>query len=172
MKLIARGDLGKLKMFKKKVVYVVWAALSGWWIFWLTMNIFYGVDGHVLSATIWNMIFIVVFLISDRLFDLLTVKTKAAAKRKNNLFLRALNWYLDSASFKSGIYFFYIGITVCSAIMAADPEFIPLLTEMSDFFLSVRYGILLLIAVDKFMEQIFKDIKKYHKEEAVLEPNK
>ena len=154
-----------MKMLKKKIVYILWAATSAYWILVLTSYIFYGVaEGHVLTATVWNMAFIVVFLISDRLFDMLTVKTKALAKKKNNIALRALNWYLDSASFKSGIYFFYIGITVCSAIMAADPEFIPQLAEMSDFFLSVRYGILLLIAVDKFMEQIFKDIKKYHEE--------
>ena len=125
----------------------------------------------MLTATVWNIAFIILFLILDRLFDALTAKTKSITKKKNNIFLRAINWYLDSASIKSGIYFFYIGITVCSAIMAADPEFIPQLTEMSDFFLSVRYGILLLIAVDKFMEQIFKDIKKYHKEE-VVDPNK
>jgi len=159
-------------MLKKKVIYVVWAALSAWCILYLTAYIFYTVaEGHVLTATVWNIAFIILFLILDRLFDALTAKTKSITKKKNNIFLRAINWYLDSASIKSGIYFFYIGITVCSAIMAADPEFIPQLTEMSDFFLSVRYGILLLIAVDKFMEQIFKDIKKYHKEE-VVDPNK
>ena len=72
---------------------------------------------------------------------------------------KVLVFCFTGPSFKSSMYLFYIVILIISALMAADtyPYFV--LSFLDDYLLSVRYGALILIAADKFMEQIFKDIK-------------
>ena len=148
-----------MKFAKKKILYVFWAMLYALWILSLTQSIFWSVaDSNVFYATILNFVFIFLMLIWDRMEDLINAKLKPRdSEEKIGIFRKIFVVYTSGASFKSGMYFFYIFITVYTALLAADPDFF--LQIYPDYLQSVRYGILLLIAADKFMDQIVKDLK-------------
>lgn len=148
-----------MQLLKKKAIYIFWAALSAVGYLYLTNYVFAVVaQGHVLTATILNLALIICFLIIDKISDFVYIKANLKEKKKKSIVFKLLSTYLTGVSIKSTLYFFFIGTTVCSAILAADPEFIPALYHMRDLFKSVEYGILLLIAADQFLGQIFKDI--------------
>ena len=65
--------------------------------------------------------------------------------------------YLNGPSFKAAIYLFYVVILVISGINVANPDFIGPI--FNDYLQSVQYGILILIAADAFLGQVFKDTK-------------
>ena len=149
-----------MRMLKKKALFVISAAFYAFWYFYLTQVIYSNVDGHIVSAVILNMLLILLFVISEKIenYFLKKIKSKETTE-KPGVFKRILMAYFGGASFKSALYFFYIFFTIYSAIHAADPDFFPF--RFSDsYLLSVRYGILFLLAADKFFEQIFKDITK------------
>jgi hypothetical protein len=50
-----------------------------------------------------------------------------------------------------------LSILICTAIIAAEPEF-PYLSNLKGYFQSVEYGILILIAADVFIDRLFKDV--------------
>jgi len=155
---------GTVQEFKRRVVYVLWAAAYAYGYFWLSFAvIFVGVaDEDVLVATIWNLALIPIILISEKVEIYISCKIKSKIKKKPTILMKSLNVLFDvllwGASFKSALYFFYIGLIICLAIVAADPDF-PALTHIGDYLRSIRYGILVLIAADKFLEQVFKDLK-------------
>jgi len=128
-------------MLKKKAIYIFWAVVYAIGVFYITVFIFNVAGGNVLVAAIWNMVYIIIFLIIERIdyFILKKIKSKDDNK-KATIFKRILLAYLGSPSIKSALYFFYIGVTVVSAILAAEPDF-PTLSNFSDYLLSVRYGI-------------------------------
>jgi len=79
-----------------------------------------------------------------------------------------------ASSIKSAVYFFYIVVLVVTAIRAAQPDF-PIWpglfgdTHLDPYLLSVRYGMLLLLAADKFLEQITQDLHSRTKMEQIAE---
>lgn len=156
---------------KKKSRYIFVAVISAVVQFYLSAFIFGVVSrGNVLTATIWNMAIIMFFVALEKLETHLSekfAKKYADPKNKPSLLKKVLFGYLDGPSIKSALYFFYIAITVCSAIMAADASLFDWLDvngfPFRDYLQSVRYGILLLIAADKFLDQILKDIKQNQK---------
>jgi len=143
------------------------AALYAFGQFWLTTFIFFDVaGGHLLTATIWIMCMIVVFVLLDRVdYLILANMQKNDGGKQGSIGRRILKSYLAGPSVKSTLYLLYMFVLVCSAILAADPDFSSWLQALSDYFLSMRYGILFLIASDKFFEQLFKDVT--YKEEAL-----
>jgi len=151
-----------MKMLKKRILYIVMSAAYAFWLYIITQNIFFNTRS-VLAATIGNMLMIIFFIISEKVENYMLAKliAKKDAGKKLNIFKKIFIFYLSGASFKSGLYFFYIVITVYSAVIAADPDFV--IQISSDYLLTVRYGILFLIAFDKFLEQVFKDIKNDEK---------
>ncbi|MCL2368759.1 MAG: hypothetical protein FWC72_07160, partial [Oscillospiraceae bacterium] len=113
----------------------------------------------VLTATIWNMSLIIFFVLSDQLDYYILNKMKAKDQNQNlSTSRRILKSYLAGPSVKSTLYLLYMFILVCTAILAAAPDFSPWLRGMSGYFQSMQYGILLLIASDKFFAQLFKDM--------------
>ena len=147
-----------LRMFFKKVLYIVSAAWFAWFFFYLTVIVFTDIaQGNTLTATVWNFALIVFFIIFDKVCQLIYVKlnSQRAEGKKLSIPKKILKFYLGGASFKSALYLFYIVIIVCAALMAANPE----LTLLPyDYLISVRYGILILFAVDSFLGRIFKDV--------------
>ena len=146
---------------KKKVSYIFSSALYAFGIFMLTRLIYYIITGeNVLAATIGNIILIIYFVVTEKIEEhILSIIKSKPENNKTNILRKVLIIYLSSPpSFKSAMYFFYIFVTIYSALLAAAPDF-PLQLPY-DYLLSVRYGILILIAVDKFMEQISSDMAK------------
>lgn len=114
-----------MHMLKKKALFVISAALYAFWYFFLTQVIYSNVHGHMVSAVIWNMLLILFFVISEKGEDYLLKKIKPKNEtEKVNIFRKILMSYLGGASFKSALYFFYIFMTIYSAILAADPDFL------------------------------------------------
>jgi len=152
-----------MKLFKRKVSYVLWAIAYAYFIFFLTQIIYSAIaDGNASIATIGNMAMIIIFVITEKVEYFLAPRVYKFSKRKNiNFFAKKiaeiLIGYWTGPSFKAAMYFFYIVVIFYTALLAAGTSFIPDFPE--GYLTSVRYGILLLIAADKFMEQIFKDIK-------------
>jgi len=89
---------------------------------------------------------------------------KKAEEKKLNLLLRLIKYYLSGPSVKSALYLFYIAVLICTAVLYAGHSieivFDDTILASSEYFGSVRYGLLVLIAADKFTEQLFKDIKE------------
>jgi len=125
----------------------------------LTYFFFVRVVGeNILYGTIWNMVLILFFVAIDKIENYLLATLNPNTNGKRFDFLRGgLVNYLYSPSMKSAIYLFYIIVVVKTAITTADPE-IGLLFGSGDYFLSMRYGILVLVASDKFLEQTIKDM--------------
>ena len=148
--------------FRRKLTYTLSAALYAVGQFYLTAFIFFDVTGgNVLAATFWNLGIILVFILVEKVeYYFLSKMCLTDGDKKVSIPRRILRSYLTGASIKSALYFFYMGILICTAILAADPDFSPFLHEMRYYFLSVRYGILFLIAADKFFDQLFKDMVK------------
>ena len=154
-----------MKTVKQSVSYIFSASFYAFGIYGITSAIYFLVaDRNVLVATIWNMAMIIYFIILEKVeyYFYNKLKTRETDK-KFKLPLRIYNAYLKwsvygGASFKSAMYFFYIVVTIYNALVAAEPS-LAVRVIPDDYLLSVRYGILVLIAADKFMEQIFKDIK-------------
>ena len=150
-------------MLKKKVNYFIYAALIAWGYQGLTALIFFRItDRNVLVSTVLNAAVIVVFVIMDKLEDYIYLKLKAENSTKKPSFpKKILMWYVsDKVSTKSALYLFYIWVLICMALVAAEPDFFPGLYVMADYFQSVYYGLLILVATDKFTQQLFKDMSE------------
>jgi len=147
-----------MKAVRKKIIYIIWSILYAYWILFITNTIFQLVDGHVLSATIWNMVMIIVIIAFEKAEELIAGKLKTKAEKRNlSIVEKILMYFFTGPSIKSALYFFYLVVVVYAAIRAADPDFPHLVNY--DFLLSVRYGILILMAADGFVTRIFKDVK-------------
>ena len=150
-------------MLKKKAIFVLYAAVYAYGVYLLTAFIFTTVArGDILVATIWNLAIIVTFVFLEKIENFAVIRLKSGLARTGKqpgIPKKLLISYLSGASIKSALYLYYIVILALSAILAADPEFSALQGGWSGYLLSMRYGILVLIATDKFFDQIFKDIK-------------
>ena len=152
-----------MQSYRKRLLYIMKSAVFGFVFFLLSYYVIFQevAEEDVFIATIGNLILIFGILIYERVETYIAIKISSRIKKKKpNMISRYLDSYLRDASLKSALYCLYIVILVCVALLAANPDFVPL-HDMSEYFLSVRYGILVLLAVDKFMDQVFKDLKKH-----------
>ena len=115
---------------------------------------------ELFAATVGNIIFIFFILALDKaeryLYKNMAKKLENKKDKKSTFLYKIIK--SDDIPIRAGLYFFYIVLVICSAIVAADPKF-PYLENMTGYFQSVEYGILVLIAADGFMGQLFKDIE-------------
>lgn len=152
--------MNALKTLKRKTGYFLTAMVTAFVFFYWTLELFLvRFEGDMLSSTIVNIIIIIIAVAFDRVEKFLYIKLKQRYKdRKPPIPMRILLLYMRGATIKSGLYLFYIFVLACMALLAAQPD-IPGLSELADYFQTVYYGILILIAADKFTERLFKDIK-------------
>jgi len=151
-----------LQILKRKAVLVIWAGMTAWGYFWATLMIF-DRSPSLLMATVLNAVLIIFLLLFDIASDLIYHACYKYISGSRNIFLKMVNAYFGASSIKSGVYFFYIAVLIVTAIRAADPDF-PIWVglfgddHLDPYLLSVRYGMLLLLAADKFLEQITQDL--------------
>ena len=118
--------------------------------------------GNLLAASIYNIVFIFVLLTMDKVETYLWKKVR---KKKNTIpekpstFKKIKGVLFLDVPFKTGLYFFYIFLLVCSAIVTAEPDF-PVISNFSNYLKSVYYGLLVLMATDKFLELVLKQLPK------------
>jgi hypothetical protein len=119
-------------------------------------------NGNVLTSTIFNFVFIITICIWDDVQDIRHKKKHPNGdKEKSNIYIKVYR----IVSFTPALYLFHFGVQICVAIIAAEPD-IPILGDMSDYFLSVQYGLFVLLAGNIFSESIFKDLSNI---EAIIE---
>ena len=147
-----------MKTHRERVKYVIAAVITAFGYFLLSYNVVYLelAKENALVTTILNLVLILIILAEEKLE--LYVFRKLEKKTKKGIINKIVKALLYNVSFKTSLYCFYIGLLICYAIIIADPNF-PLLGDMSDYFKSTYYGILVLIAADKFLDQVFKDVK-------------
>ncbi|MCL2565638.1 MAG: hypothetical protein FWE24_07505 [Defluviitaleaceae bacterium] len=147
-----------MKLIIKKLKYIIWAVLYAYGIFTITQIIYVNfAEGDILTATVLNMVLIIFFIIWEKVEMYILHKFQEQGEQgKPSLKKKIIIWYLDGPSFKSAMYFFYLVFIVCTAIMAADSELFANIPR--SYVQSVQYGPLFLIAADKFIGQITKDI--------------
>lgn len=130
-------------------------------------------DGVMLRAYIWNIVFIVVLLLLDRLFASDQVLSEElAVMRKSRPISRALH-AASYISFKTTLYFFYTFILIASRVSILEPDLFAY--EFQRFVLSIEYCLILLVAFDKFTEYLRKDdsrIQRLSRRFQILQPKK
>jgi len=110
-----------------------------------------GTDGFALRTYIWNLVMIMLVLLFDRKYLAKLKKKKSGA--------------LYFVSFKASLYLFYMFALIASRLMilidftelGRDAE---VLYSFSTYLLSIEYGLILLVAADKFIDQFVKDKKQ------------
>ena len=142
-------------MLKAKLTYTFWALLYASLIYWLTGLIFNATyENRVLTVGL-NIALIIFFVLLEKFEHYMLEKLQR--NHKHGQLRKLLISYLNGASFKSAMYVFYTIILIYTALQSADPErFYHLPYEYLN---TIYYGILILMATDKFMAQITKDIK-------------
>jgi len=143
----------------KKILYVVVVfyatAMYGFVMYVSYLNIT-AAGGTMFDAYINNIISILVMLALDKLKNYYLAKRCVVTKR-NRLF--AMFVFFDSiVSIKTTLYLFYIFVIVASRVSIMQPDLIN--ETFRGFVLSIEYCLILVIAFDKLMEHITKDMKR------------
>ena len=156
-----QGNGGDLVL--KRIIFIakymfytlVMAALYGYTAFFLIYRQL--TDGSLLYTYIGNMVLIIIFLTIDYIIHGVLQSKGFIITEKNYRFARFL--YLDSlVSFKTTVYLFYIIVLVVSQIISFRPT--PANAEIANFFTTIEYGILFVIALDTLIGSVFKDMER------------
>lgn len=166
----------KYEKTNKIILFVLTALAVALCHFVATLCLFvFAAQGDTYTATIIFFVYTFFILIIDRLEKL--IYTKLLLRKKENrlsLFLKFSLKTLDGPSNKTAVYFLYIAILAWTAISSGNlfqigTEADSLVTLLKDYSYSMRYSILVLMAGDKFFENLFKDIKAIKKIETECE---
>ena len=134
---------------------LIMAALYGYTAYFLIYRLL--ADGSLLYTYIGNMVLIIIFLTVDYIIHGILQSKGFVITEKNYRFARFL--YLDSlVSFKTTVYLFYIIVLVVSQIISFSPT--PANEEIANFFTTIEYGILFVIALDTLIGSVFKDMER------------
>ena len=113
--------------------------------------------GDVLITYLLNLVFIIIALNLDK------VARKFANRRASDIrimysemgIVHKAIYLLSQGFFKTALYYFYIAVLVIAQVTIARPNILPV--ELSGFFTSIEYGILLLFAIDRLKEMLVSD---------------
>ena len=148
-----------LKKISTIAVYTVFALVSavvyGLFAFYIIYRDLAG--GSMLHTYLWNVVLIIVILLIDKLILARMQSKEFIVTKKNYIF--ALWMHIENyVSFRTTIYLFYIFILVASRVSTIDPGLVS--EDFRSFVLSIEYGLILVIAFDKLIEHLYKDIKR------------
>ncbi|MCL2361581.1 MAG: hypothetical protein FWC73_07200 [Defluviitaleaceae bacterium] len=117
-----------------------------------------GTDGFALRTYIWNLVLITIVLLVDRLY-LVKLKKSAEKRVAANRKARVLHF----VSFKASLYLFYIfALTTSRLLLLLDGSGrfeVGNIYNFRSYLLSIEYGLILLVAADKFIGQFIYDKK-------------
>jgi len=141
-----------------------WAILYGIFAFFV---IYRGLAGSVmLAAYLWNIAFIIVFLVFDKIANDILLSDEMVIT-KNNYFVTALIHIASFISFKTTLYFFYSFVLIISRISILEPNLVP--EDFRNFVLALEYCLILVVVFDKFIEYLLKNNKRIKKITAKFE---
>jgi len=116
--------------------------------------------GHPLIAYVYNIIFIIIMLILDKILDYFMTREDFLTRDRGkvaNFFARLL-FAAHFVSFKTALYLFYIAMLVVSRVSMLEEGLIS--GHLDTFINSVEFGVVLLIPLDRFIELITKDDRR------------
>ena len=123
--------------------------------------IYRGLAGSVmLAAYLWNIAFIIMFLILDKVANDILLSDDVVITRKN-YFVTILIHVFTFISFKTTLYFFYSFVLIVSRISLLEPNLIH--GDFRNFVLALEYCLILVVVFDKFIEYLMKDNKRIKK---------
>jgi len=120
--------------------------------------IYRGLAGEaVLAAYLWNIVFIIIFLILDKWVNEYLLSKELVINKDTYLIARIMHG-LSFVSFKTTLYLFYTFILIISRVSILEPELIN--DSFRQFVLSIEYCLILVVTFDKYSEYLIKDEKR------------
>jgi len=115
-----------------------------------------GTDGFMLRTYIWNLVLITAVLLVDRQY-IAKLKKRAAKRRASNVKAKVMHF----VSFKASLYLFYMFALIASRLMLLmEIGEVNTADSFRSYLLSIEYGLILLVAADKFIAQFIADKKQ------------
>jgi len=119
-----------------------------------------GTDGFALRTYIWNLVLITLVLLVDRRY-LAKLKKSTEGKKTTSRRYKLVHFI----SFKASLYLFYMfALALSRLLLLLDFETlrweVEALYDFRSYLLSIEYGLILLVAADKFIDQFSKDKKQ------------
>ena len=114
----------------------------------------------MLQAYLYNAGAIVAALVIDKIIQNYMLSEKFIVTREN----RALSRFLlfdNLVSFKTVVYLFYTFILIASRVSIMQPELVS--ETFRGFVLSIEYCLILVVAFDKFIDHLSKDMARIRK---------
>jgi len=119
--------------------------------------------GDILLAYILNGVIILLITIKVKM-KLNYLHNRTSAPCKNKRLSIFLDYFIlekqNLNSVKTSLYLLYIFVLVSSHILRINPYLFELSENTRNYFSTIGYGLILLIAVDKFVNQFMKDNKR------------
>jgi len=144
--------------------YLIWALFIGL----LTVWYWFASRGNMFVAYFWNVAGISAMLIIDkvrvnRIYKKLETETDemACAKLAKK----------DVGSLKTSLYLFYLAALIMSQVSAMG-TFVTFSDNMQGYLQSVGYGVVLLFAIDRFIEHLMADHRRIKKFKSKFTPRK
>jgi len=113
--------------------------------------------GVLLYAYLWNIAFIVVLLVFDKLANDALLSKEFAVNSRNYLIAMVVH-SASLISFKTTLYLFYTFVLIVSRVSILEPSLIS--SDLQNFVLPIEYCLILLVVFDKFIEHLMKDDKR------------
>ena len=153
-----RLEVARLNI-RRSLDYLLWAAYFG-----LLMYVYWFFSPNMFIAHTWNIAGISVVLIIDKLrINGIYRKLETCTDSKILLKLRKK----DVSSIKTSLYLFYILSLFVSQMVAMTD--VNLSDNLQGYLQSVSYGVVFLIALDKFFEYLSSDNKRIKKYRALYD---
>ncbi|MCL2580725.1 MAG: hypothetical protein FWE32_11980 [Oscillospiraceae bacterium] len=148
--------------------YILYAGLAGTLYGLFAFFVIYrGLAGGVmLNAYFWNIAFIILFLLFDKIANDILLSKEWVITRENYLVAMIIH-SASLISFKTTLYLFYTFVLIISRVSLLAPDLVS--EEMRGFILPIEYCLILLVVFDKFIEYLLKDDVRVRKITAKFE---
>ena len=147
------------------IIYsLLFACVYGLFAFFVIYRILAG--GEMLHAYLWNIIFIILGLVLDKVVNNVLL-SKELIITKRNYFFVMLTHFLSFISFKTILYFFYTFVLIVSRISILTPDLVS--HDFRNFVLSIEYCLILVVVADKFIEHLKNDDQRIKRISAKFE---
>ena len=116
--------------------------------------------GSMLRAYLYNAAMIIIVLALDKAVQNYMLSEKFIVTRENRTFARYM-LFDNLVSYKTVLYLFYTFILIASRVSIMQPELVS--ESFRGFVLSIEYCLILVVAFDKFIDHLTKDMSRIRK---------
>jgi hypothetical protein len=145
----------EVSRYRLRAAYIIEAIALAMAYFFLSTLLFSHFRGDRLASVIGNFVLIVIVIVLDRVAIAIRrrVASNASAPESRTY---AILWWLAGPSWKASLYLFYVFILACQALLYAKLTS-PFLQAMTEYISTVYFGLLILVALDKFVGLMRKE---------------